>query len=89
MAARDYVARSLALATRVPAPSSTRSPTAAAWLSLRPWLAPALGRLVKLLVWFLVRDGRPTGAAADQGVYTGLRRPNGERKLSWYAFRSL
>ena len=35
---------------------------------------------VKLLVWYLGRDARPPGAVADQGVYTGLRRPNGERR---------
>ena len=44
---------------------------------------------VKMLIWFLLRDWRPDGAAADLGVYSGLRRSNGERKPSWYAFAGL
>ena len=44
---------------------------------------------VKLLVWFLVRDVKPGSGAANLGVYTGLRRPDGSRKPAWYAFRRL
>ena len=44
---------------------------------------------VKLLIWFLLRDTRPSTGAADLGIYCGLRRPNGERKPSWYAFAGL
>ena len=43
-------------------------------------------RQVKLLVWFLLRDA---GDGSDAGVYSGLRRLNGERKPAWYAFRRL
>jgi Cellulase (glycosyl hydrolase family 5) len=42
---------------------------------------------VKLLIWYLVVDQAPSaGAPADEGVYTGLRRADGTRKPSWYAF---
>ena len=42
---------------------------------------------VKLLIWYLVVDEGPyPGAPADEGVYTGLRRADGARKPSWYAF---
>jgi hypothetical protein len=44
---------------------------------------------VKLLVWFLVRDVRPGSGAANLGLYTGLRRPDGSRKPAWYAYRRL
>ncbi len=44
-------------------------------------------RQVKLLVWFLLRDQATQRTGA--GVYAGLRRPNGERKPAWYAFRRL
>ena len=44
---------------------------------------------VKLLVWFLLRDVKPASGRADSGVYSGLRRPDGTRKPSWYAFRRL
>jgi hypothetical protein len=43
---------------------------------------------VKLLVWFLLRDQAPPGDPGSQ-VFSGLRRVNGERKPSWYAFRAL
>ena len=41
---------------------------------------------VKLLVWYLVVDQVAPGRPADTGVYTGLRRADGTRKPSWYAF---
>jgi hypothetical protein len=41
---------------------------------------------VKLLVWYLLRDA---GAPTETGVYSGLRRLNGERKPAWYTFRNL
>jgi polysaccharide biosynthesis protein PslG len=42
---------------------------------------------VRLLTWYLVVDEGPrAGKPADSGVYTGLRRTNGVRKPSWYAF---
>jgi hypothetical protein len=42
---------------------------------------------VKLLMWYLVRDSAPApGLGPEYGVYTGLRKTNGDRKLSWYAF---
>ena len=38
-------------------------------------------------VWFLVRDAPPLdGKPPEYGVYTGLRKTNGDRKLSWFAF---
>lgn len=43
-------------------------------------------RQVKLLVWYLLRDA---GAPTQTGVYSGLRRLNGERKPAWYAFKRL
>jgi hypothetical protein len=43
---------------------------------------------VKLLVWFLLRDAEVAGGEG-KGVYSGLRRLNGERKPAWYAFRDL
>jgi hypothetical protein len=43
---------------------------------------------VKLLVWFLLRDQDPRDGPGT-GVYSGLRRTNGERKPAWYAFRRL
>ena len=45
-------------------------------------------RQVKLLVWFLLRDQAPMSGPGT-GVYSGLRRTNGERKPAWYAFRRL
>ncbi len=45
-------------------------------------------RQVKLMVWFLLRDQAPQGDP-ENGVYSGLRRANGERKPSWYSFRRL
>ncbi|HET6494848.1 MAG TPA: hypothetical protein VFH61_05735, partial [Thermoleophilia bacterium] len=45
-------------------------------------------RQVKLLVWFLLRDQKPMSGPGT-GVYSGLRRTNGERKPAWYAFRKL
>ena len=45
-------------------------------------------RQVKLVVWFLLRDQAPPGDP-ETGVYSGLRRANGERKPSWYSFRRL
>ena len=42
---------------------------------------------VKLLMWYLVVDqAPPAGQPADEGVYTGLRRADGARKPSWYAY---
>ncbi len=42
---------------------------------------------VKLLCWFLAKDAAPTdGTDAKYGVYTGLRRAGGDRKLAWFAF---
>lgn len=41
---------------------------------------------VKLLVWYLLRD---TGGEPGTGVYSGLRRLNGEKKPAWFAFRAL
>ncbi len=41
---------------------------------------------VELLVWYLVVDQAPPGQPADTGVYTGLRRADGTRKPSWYAY---
>jgi hypothetical protein len=42
---------------------------------------------VKMLVWFLRQDWSPSGAFYDaEGVYTGLRSLDGERKRSWFAF---
>jgi polysaccharide biosynthesis protein PslG len=43
---------------------------------------------VKALFWYLTQDVRRSGARAD-GVYTGLRRVNGSKKPSWYAFLAL
>jgi hypothetical protein len=43
---------------------------------------------VKVLIWFLVQDNK-YGSSADQGDYTGLRRPDGSKKPSWYAFAKL
>jgi Cellulase (glycosyl hydrolase family 5) len=45
-------------------------------------------RQVKLVVWFLLRDQAPAGDP-EAGVYSGLRRANGERKPSWYSFKRL
>ena len=45
-------------------------------------------RQVKLLVWFLLRDQAPTSGPGT-GVYSGLRRTDGERKPAWYAFRKI
>ena len=42
---------------------------------------------VKMLAWYLLRDQRPSAAAAETGVYTGLRRLDGSKKPAWYAFR--
>jgi hypothetical protein len=44
---------------------------------------------VKVLIWFLIEDARPAGRPPDRGVYTGLRRLDGSRKPSWYAFARL
>ena len=44
---------------------------------------------VKLLVWFLLYDARPTSGPAKYGIYTGLRTAGGARKPSWYAFRAV
>jgi hypothetical protein len=42
---------------------------------------------VKLLLWYLIPDSPPApGQAAQYGVYTGLRKSNGDRKPSWFAF---
>lgn len=46
-------------------------------------------RQVKALFWFLVTDVRPASGSADLGVYTGLRRADGSKKPSWYAYRNL
>ena len=44
-------------------------------------------RQVKLLCWFLVWDAAPLdGKPHEYGFYTGLRKTNGDRKLSWFAF---
>jgi hypothetical protein len=40
---------------------------------------------VEALFWFLLRDFR-YGERPEQGVYTGLREVDGDRKLSWFAF---
>jgi len=50
-------------------------------------LAASYGQ-VKLMVWFLLRDQGATDGPGT-GVFSGLRRTNGERKPAWYAFRSL
>jgi hypothetical protein len=41
---------------------------------------------VKVLFWFLVRDLEPASGDPRSGAYTGLRRPDGSRKPSWYAY---
>jgi hypothetical protein len=47
-------------------------------------------RQVKLMVWFLLRDQAPQSQGEPgTGVYSGLRRTNGERKPAWYSFRRL
>jgi hypothetical protein len=46
-------------------------------------------RQVKLLFWFTLRDTPPGSGDPALDVYSGLRRPNGERKPAWYAFRRL
>jgi hypothetical protein len=43
---------------------------------------------VKLLVWFLLKDAEAKGGEG-KGVYSGLRRLNGQRKPAWYAFKRL
>jgi polysaccharide biosynthesis protein PslG len=44
---------------------------------------------VKALFWFLAQDTHPQGAPSEAGCYTGLRRLDGSKKPSWYAFRAL
>jgi hypothetical protein len=46
-------------------------------------------RQVKALFWYLVTDARPGSGPADRGVYTGLRRSDGSKKPSWFAYREL
>jgi len=42
---------------------------------------------VRTLMWYLHRDWSPTGTeGTKKGVYTGLRRVEGQRKRSWYAY---
>jgi hypothetical protein len=43
---------------------------------------------VRVMLWFLLRDQAPEGDP-ETGVYSGLRRANGERKPAWYSFRRL
>lgn len=45
-------------------------------------------RQVKALFWYLGQDVRRSGAEAD-GVYTGLRRVDGSKKPSWFAYRNV
>jgi hypothetical protein len=45
-------------------------------------------RQVKVMVWFLLRDQRPS-AGPGTGVYSGLRRVDDTRKPAWFAFRRL
>ena len=44
---------------------------------------------VKLLMWYLLYDWRPSGQPAELGWYTGLREAGGGRKPAWYAFRDV
>jgi Cellulase (glycosyl hydrolase family 5) len=44
---------------------------------------------VKLLMWFQAKDWRPPGRPAYAGLYMGLRRLNGTKKPSWWAFARL
>jgi hypothetical protein len=45
---------------------------------------------IKLLMWLLRVDESPSGSAGDSsGLYFGLRRLDGTRKPSWYAFAKL
>ena len=44
---------------------------------------------VKLLMWYLAKDWRPPGQPLDAGLYMGLRRLNGTKKLAWWAFARL
>jgi hypothetical protein len=44
---------------------------------------------VKALFWYLVRDVSSASQPADRGVYTGLRRLDGSKKPSWFAFRNV
>ena len=41
---------------------------------------------VKVLFWYLDYDVHAAGTPANRGVYTGLRRVDGSRKPSWFAF---
>lgn len=43
-------------------------------------------RQIKALFWFLAQDVHTPGTAADTGYYTGLRRVDGSKKPSWFAF---
>lgn len=44
---------------------------------------------VKVLFWYLLTDAKPSSGPAENGVYTGLRRLNGSKKPSWYAYRKV
>ena len=44
---------------------------------------------VRMLLWFLLYDLRPSGQPAEMGWYTGLRDAAGGRKPAWYAFRAV
>jgi polysaccharide biosynthesis protein PslG len=44
---------------------------------------------VKALFWFLAQDVHTQGAPSETGCYTGLRRVDGSKKPSWYAFSAL
>ena len=44
---------------------------------------------VKVMLWYLLYDWRPSGGAADTGVYTGLRTADGKRKPAWYAYQQV
>jgi hypothetical protein len=49
----------------------------------------ATHRQIKLLSWFLWQDIDTGEAGSTSNAYFGLRRPNGTRKASWYAYSRL
>jgi hypothetical protein len=56
----------------------------------RAYAAAARHPQVKTIIWFLIVDAQPgADEPPDSGVYTGLRRPDGTRKPSWYVFAAL